>query len=59
MRVGGVPHIVGKVLGYKFAFNLTSIKGLHKNLWHSKMLGVLILRISGLPTWESQEKMTF
>jgi len=43
--------------GYNFALNLTSIRGLHRKLWTSKF-GVPILRISGLLTWESQDKMT-
>jgi hypothetical protein len=42
--------------GYNFSFNLTSIKGLHKKLWASKVVGVLILKILGFPTWESREK---
>ncbi len=44
---------------YKFASNLISIGGLHKKLWASKVVGVPISRISRLPTWESQDKMTF
>jgi hypothetical protein len=31
--------------GYNFAYNLTSIKGLHTKLWASKVMGVLILGI--------------
>jgi hypothetical protein len=31
---------------YKFALDLTSIKGLHKKLWPSKVLRILILGIS-------------
>jgi hypothetical protein len=45
--------------GYNFVLNLTSIKGLHKELWASKVARVPILGISGLPTWESWDKMTF
>jgi len=30
---------------------------MHKTLWASKVARVLILRILGLPTWESLEKM--
>jgi hypothetical protein len=33
--------------GYNFFLNLTSIKGLHKKLWASKFVKVLILGISG------------
>jgi hypothetical protein len=35
--------------GYNFALDLTSIRGLHTNLWASKVVGIPILRISGLP----------
>ncbi len=45
--------------GYKFSLNLTTIEGLHKKLWPSKMSGVLIVRILGLLTWESRDRMTF
>jgi hypothetical protein len=45
--------------GYNFSLDLTSIKGLQKTLWASKMARVPILGISGLLTWESQDKMTF
>jgi hypothetical protein len=45
--------------GYNFALDLTLIKGLHKELWAPKVIRVLISKISGLPTWESQDKMTF
>jgi hypothetical protein len=45
--------------GYNFVSDLTSIKGLHKKLWASKTARVPISRISGFPTWESWDKMTF
>ncbi len=45
--------------GYNFFLNLTSIKGVHKKLWPSKVSRVLISKISRLPTWESQDRMTF
>jgi len=35
--------------GYNFASDLTSIGGLHEKLWASKVVGVPILRILGLP----------
>jgi hypothetical protein len=35
--------------GYNFSLDLTSIGDFHTNLWASKVAGVLILRISGLP----------
>jgi hypothetical protein len=41
--------------GYNFVLDLNSIGGLHKKLWVSKVAGVLILGISRLLTWESQE----
>jgi hypothetical protein len=44
---------------YNFALNLTSIKGLQKKLQASKFLGVPILKNLGLPTWETEDKMTF
>jgi hypothetical protein len=45
--------------GYNFASDLTSIEGLQKELWASKVAGIPILGILGLPTWESRDKMTF
>jgi hypothetical protein len=36
-----------------------SIEGLQKKLWASKVARVPILGISGLPTWEPRDKMTF
>jgi hypothetical protein len=33
-------------MGYKFALNLTLIESPHKKLWVSKMVGVLISRIT-------------
>ncbi len=39
--------------GYDFALDFTSIGGLHKKLRVSKMVGVSILGIVRLPTWES------
>jgi hypothetical protein len=45
--------------GYKFALDLASIKGLNKKSWVSKVVGISILGISRLLTWESREKMTF
>jgi len=34
---------------YNFVLNLTSIEGLHTKLWASKVVGVPILGILGLP----------
>jgi len=42
--------------GYNFASYFTSIEHLYKKLWASKVLGVSIFKILGLPTWESREK---
>jgi hypothetical protein len=42
--------------GYKFSLDFISIENLYKKLWGSEMPGVLILNISKLPTWKSQEK---
>jgi hypothetical protein len=42
--------------GYNFSWKLASIRGFHKKLWASKVVGVLILGISRLLTWESWEK---
>jgi hypothetical protein len=39
--------------GYNFSLYLTSIRGLHKKLWASKVARILISRISGFPTWAS------
>jgi hypothetical protein len=44
--------------GYNFALDLTSIGGLDKKLWDSKVQGVPILRISGL-NLRVPGKMTF
>jgi hypothetical protein len=54
----GAPYIVGKALNkaYNFALYFTLFRGFHKKLWPSKVLRILILRISGLATWESQDK---
>jgi hypothetical protein len=45
--------------GYNFASNFISIRGVHKKLWDSKVVKVLISRILGLQTLESWDKMTF
>jgi hypothetical protein len=47
--------------GYNFAWNLTSIGGLHTKLWAPKVTRILILGILGLPSliWESRDKMRF
>jgi len=37
--------------GYNFAVDLTSIEGLHKKLYASKVTEIPISRISGFPTW--------
>ncbi len=44
-------HIVEKPLdeGYNFASDLISIGGLNTKLWGPKVVGVLTLKISGLP----------
>jgi hypothetical protein len=41
--------------GYNFVLNIILIKGFHDKLWASKVLGIPILGISKLPTWESLE----
>jgi hypothetical protein len=46
-------------MGYNFDFDLTSIGALHKKLWASKVARVPIIGISGFPTWECWDKMTF
>jgi hypothetical protein len=53
-----VCHISWKILNkrYNFALDLIAIRGLHEKLWASKMARVLILGISGFPTWELWEK---
>jgi hypothetical protein len=57
VRVGGVPYL-WKYLnkGYNFVLDLTLIRCLHMKLWASKVARVPIIKISGLPTWESWEK---
>jgi len=44
-------HIPWKTLNksYNFALDLTSIRGLHTELWAPKVAGILTLGISGLP----------
>jgi hypothetical protein len=42
--------------GYNFAIDLTSIKGLNTKLWASKVVGVPILGISGLPFMSLEKK---
>jgi hypothetical protein len=57
-RARVVPYIFGKLsMRATTCFsNLTSIGGLHKKLWVSKMVRVLISKITRLLTWESHEK---
>jgi len=67
LYAGGMPHIFGKlstraIIFFKIHFNRRfahSIEGLHKKLWAPKVVKVLILGISGLLAWETQDKMTF
>jgi hypothetical protein len=61
MCLGNVSHAVEKELnkGYNFSLDLTSIEGLHTKLWASKLMRIPIFKISGLPSWESRDKMTF
>jgi hypothetical protein len=42
--------------GYNFTSDLTSIEGLHTKLWASKVVGVPILRILGLPLRSPRRK---
>jgi len=42
--------------GYNFASNLTSIRALHTKLWASKIVGVPILGILGLPLGSPETK---
>jgi hypothetical protein len=46
-------------VGCNFTSDLASIGGLHKKLWASKVAGIRILKILGLPIWESWDKMIF
>ncbi len=53
MYVGGMTnHWKALNEAYNFSLNLTSIRGLHKKLWASKMAKVPISRISRLSTWD-------
>jgi hypothetical protein len=45
--------------GYKFDLNLTLIKGFHKKLWASKIVGVLILNFFETFNLRVPRKMTF
>jgi hypothetical protein len=42
--------------GYNFVLNLTSIGGLHKKVWASKIAGIPILGILGLPLGSPETK---
>jgi hypothetical protein len=42
--------------GYNFAWNLTSIKGLHTKLWAFKVAGISTLEISGLSNGSFETK---
>jgi hypothetical protein len=42
--------------GYNFVKDFTSIGGLYTKLWASKVMGVLILGISGLQLWSPEKK---
>ncbi len=42
--------------GYKFALDLISIEGFHAKLWASKVMGVPVVRISGLPFGNNETK---
>jgi hypothetical protein len=41
---------------YNFALDLISIRGLHKELWASKVVEVPIFKISGLLIWKFRKK---
>jgi hypothetical protein len=45
--------------GYNFALDFTSIEGMDTKLWTSKVVGISILRISGLQLGNPETKMTF
>ncbi len=48
LRAGGLPHIRKDLdEGYNFPLDLTSIEGLHKKLWASKVAGVPISGVLG------------
>jgi len=53
LRESGMPHIVKKF----FALDFTSIGGLYKKLWASKVARVF--ENFGAFNWESRDKMTF
>jgi len=38
---------------YIYVLKIISVEGMHKKLWASKVVGVPISGILGLPTWES------
>jgi hypothetical protein len=42
--------------GYNFASDLISIGGLHTKLWASKLVGILVVGISGLPLGSPETK---
>ncbi len=42
--------------GYNFFSNPISIRGLHAKLWAPKVAGVLVVRISGLPSGSLETK---
>jgi hypothetical protein len=42
--------------GYNFALELISIKGWHTKLWAPKVVGVLVMKISGFPFGSPETK---
>ncbi len=58
--VGGVPHIVGKLSMRVIIWFIPHLnRRFAQKLWGSKVVGEPISKILGLPTWESQDKITF
>jgi hypothetical protein len=52
-----VRHTVGKLNeGYNFDSDLILIKGLHAKLWAPKIVGVIVVGISGLPLGSLETK---
>ncbi len=45
--------------GYNFALDLISIRSIHAKLWAPKVVGVLVVRILGLPFGSPGTKMSF
>jgi hypothetical protein len=60
LSVGGMPHIIGNSsTRVTILLQISPQSEVYKKIWASKVMEVPILRIFGLPTLGSWDKMTF